>query len=100
MNEEYQSAATLLKPYTTGSAGVNVLSYPGTREDFADNLQNLGVSSCLIKFALKFEGKFIDLDLLFNLIDIVRTADGAVIFYSPESRMLDLKIIRRPEPRP
>jgi hypothetical protein len=37
----------------------------------------------------------IDLDLLFFLVDVVRTKDNAVIFYSPESRVLDLKIIQR-----
>jgi hypothetical protein len=36
----------------------------------------------------------IDLDALFYMIDIVRTKDGAVIFYSPESRVLDMKLIR------
>lgn len=98
MDDQYQSALALLKPYITDSAGVSVLSYPDTREHFADNLINLGAQSCLIKFALRFEGKLVDLDLLFYIVDIVRTTDGAVIFYSPESRVLDLKIIRRPPP--
>lgn len=97
MDEQYQSALALLQPYITDQAGVNVLSYPGTRDQFSDNLLNMGAQSCLIRFALKFEGHFIDLDLLFYLVDIIRTTDGAVIFYSPESRVLDLKMIRRPQ---
>jgi hypothetical protein len=37
----------------------------------------------------------IDLDLLFYIADIVHTKDNAVIFYSPESRVLYMKIIQR-----
>ena len=96
MDEQYQSTLALLKPYITDQAGVNVLSYPGTRDQFSENLINMGAQACLIHFALKFEGRFIDLDMLFYIIDIIRTSDGAVIFYSPESRVLDLKMIRRP----
>ncbi|WP_424359785.1 hypothetical protein [Methanocella sp. MCL-LM] len=96
MDDQYQSALALLQPYITDQAGVNVLSYPGTREEFSDNLINLGAQACLIRFALRFEGRLIDLDLLFYIVDIIHTTDGAVIFYSPESRVLDLKMITRP----
>lgn len=95
MYEQHWSALDKVRPYITDSAGVNVLSYPGSREDFADNLITAG-GGCLLQFALRFEGALIDLDLLFSLVDVVRTEDGAVIFYSPESRVLDLKMIRRP----
>ena len=84
-----------LKPYVTEAAGLNVFSYPGTREEFADNLINMGAGGCLLRFALRFGGGLIDLDRLFYLVDVIRTADGSVIFYSPESRVLDMKIIRR-----
>ncbi len=90
-----EKALFKLKPYITGAAGLNVFAYPGTREEFTDNLINLGASGCLIRFALRFEGLMIDLDKLFYLVDVVSTKDGAVIFYSPESRVLDMKIIRR-----
>lgn len=96
MDDQYQSALALLQPYITDQAGVNVLSYPGTREQFSDNLLNMGAQSCIIHFALRFEGRLIDLDLLYYIVDIIRTTDGAVIFYSPESRVLDLKMITRP----
>ena len=95
MDLKHESAMFKLKPYVVDAAGVSVFQYPGLREEFADNLINLGAADCLIHFALKFEGTMIDLDLLFYLVDIVRTKDNAVIFYSPESRVLDMKIIRR-----
>jgi hypothetical protein len=38
----------------------------------------------------------IDLDLLFYIIDIIKTTDGGIIFFSPESRILELKMVRRP----
>jgi hypothetical protein len=94
MNLDQETAMFRLKPYITEAAGLNIFSFPGTREEFADSLVNLGVSGCLIQFALRFEGMMIDLDALFYMIDIVRTKDGAVIFYSPESRVLDMKLIR------
>lgn len=95
MDLNQETALFKLKPFITEAAGVNIFSYPGTREEFADNLINRGVSSCLIQFALRFEGMMIDLDMMFYMVDIVRTKDGAVIFYSPESRMLDMKLIMR-----
>jgi hypothetical protein len=95
MDLKHEAALFKLKPYIVEAAGVNVFQYPGFREEFGDNLVNLGSADCLIHFALKFEDALIDLDLLFYLVDIVRTKDNAVIFYSPESRVLDLKIIRR-----
>jgi hypothetical protein len=94
MDLKQETALFKLKPFITEAAGLNIFSYPGTREEFADNLINLGVSGCLIQFALRFEGLMIDLDMLFYLVDIVRTKDGAAIFYNPESRVLDMKIIR------
>jgi hypothetical protein len=95
MDLRHEAALFKLKPYIVEAAGVNVFQYPGLREEFADNLVNLGTRGCLIHFALRFEGTMIDLDLLFFLVDVVRTRDNAVIFYSPESRVLDLKIIQR-----
>lgn len=95
MDLKGEAALFKLKPYITEAAGLNVLSYPGTREEFADSLINLGAGSCLIRFALRFEGALLDLDLLFYFVDVVRTKDNAVIFYSPESRLLDMKIIQR-----
>jgi hypothetical protein len=90
-----EAARFKLKPYVTEAAGLNIFSYPGTREEFADSLVNLGASGCLMRFALRFEGTTINLDLLFYLVDVVRTKDDAVIFYSPESRVLEMKIIQR-----
>jgi len=95
MDLKQETTLFKLKPFITEAAGVNIFSYPGTREEFADNLVNLGLSGCLIQFALKFEGMMIDLDLLYYMVDIVRTKDGAIIFYSPESRVLDMKLIMR-----
>jgi hypothetical protein len=95
MDLKHEAALFRLKPYLVEAAGVNVFQYPGLREEFADNLVNLGAGDCLIHFALRFEGAMIDLDLLFYLVDVVRTKDNAVIFYSPESRVLDMKIIQR-----
>ncbi|OPY28368.1 MAG: hypothetical protein A4E28_01589 [Methanocella sp. PtaU1.Bin125] len=95
MDLAYEAAQFKLKPFITEAAGVNVFAYPGTREEFADNLINMGTAGCLIQFALRFEGMMIDLDKLFYMVDIVRTKDGAVIFYSPESRVLDMKLIMR-----
>jgi hypothetical protein len=96
MNVQQEAAMFRLRPFITESAGLNIFLYPGTREEFVDSLVNMGVSECIIKFALRFQGSMIDLDLLFYLVDVIRTKDGAVIFYSPESRMLDMKIIMRP----
>ena len=95
MDVRHEAALSRLKPYLTEAAGLNVLAYPGTREEFVDNLVNLGAADCLVRFALKLDGTLIDLDLLFYLVDVIRTKDNAVIFYSPESRILDMKIIRR-----
>jgi hypothetical protein len=87
----------LLEPHIVVSSGVNVFVYPGTKDEFADNVLNAGVESCIPTFALSFEGHSIDLDLLYYIVDVVRTTDGGVIFFSPESRILELKMIRRPE---
>jgi hypothetical protein len=95
MDLKHEAALFKLKPYIVEAAGVNVFQYPGLREEFADNLVNLGTVGCLMHLALRFEGTMIDLDLLFFLVDVVRTRDNTVIFYSPESRVLDLKIIQR-----
>ncbi len=95
MNLSEEAARLKLKPHITAAAGLNIFSYPGGREEFADSLINLGTGGCLMRFALRFEGALIDLDLLFYLVDVVRTKDDAVIFYSPESRVLEMKIIRR-----
>ncbi len=95
MDLKLEAAQFKLKPYIVEAGGVNVFQYPGSREEFADDLINLGTSGCLIHFALRFEGMTIDLDLLFYLVDVVRTRDNSVIFYSPESRVLDMKIITR-----
>lgn len=95
MDLRRETALFKLKPYIVEAAGVNVFQFPGLREEFADNLVNLGAGGCLIHFALRFEGALIDLDLLFYLVDVVRTKDNAVIFYSPESRVLDMKLIQR-----
>jgi len=96
MTNPSEGAARLkLEPHVTEAAGLSIFSYPGSREEFADNLINLGTGGCLMRFALRFERALIDLDLLFYLVDVVRTKDNAVIFYSPESRVLEMKIIRR-----
>ena len=95
MDARQEKAMFKLQPYVTEAAGLNVFAFPGTREQFAESLVNLGAGDCLVHFALRFEGAMIDLDLLFYLVDIVRTRDNAVIFYSPESRVLDMKIIQR-----
>ncbi len=87
---------SLLDPYIIESSGVNLFLYPGTKDEFADNLDNMGVDQCIPKFALTFKGHVIDLDLLFYIVDVVKTTDGGIIFFSPESRILDLKRIRRP----
>lgn len=99
MEYPHGAAWSKLQPHIVEAAGLNVFAYPGTRDDFSDNLINMGVESCLIRFALKFEGSLIDLDRLFYLVDVIKTQDGAVIFYNPESRVLDLKIITRPGSR-
>lgn len=85
-----------LKPFITEAAGLNIFSYPGSRDEFIDNLVNMGISECVIKFALRFQESMINLDMLFYLIDVIKTTDGAVIFYSPESRVLEMKLIMRP----
>ncbi len=95
MTPPYGAVLSKLQPHIVEAAGLNVFVYPGTREDFSNNLVNLGMESCLIRFGLKFEGSLIDLDRLFYLVDVIKTQDGAVIFYNPESRVLDLKIIMR-----
>ncbi len=95
MNLKREAALGKLQPYIVEAGGVNVFQYPGLRVEFADNLVNLGAGDCLIHFALRFEGTLIDLDQLFYFVDVVRTKDNAVIFYSPESRVLDMKIITR-----
>jgi hypothetical protein len=97
MESPYRAVLSLLEPHIVESSGLNVFNYPGTKDDFADNLLNEGVDSCIPRFALLFEGRHIDLDLLFYVVDVVRTSDGGVIFFSPESRILELKMIRRPE---
>ena len=96
MDSNLRAAMDLLKPHIVEASGINIFNYPGTRKEFADNLINTGIECCLIKLALKFEDNLIDLDLLFFVVDVIKTVDGSVIFYSPESRLLDLKIIRRP----
>ncbi len=97
MESPYRALLSSLEPHIDASSGVNVFTYPGTKDDFADNLQNVGVDTCIPRFALRFEGQSIDLDLLFYIVDVVRTSDGGIIFFSPESRILELKMIRRPE---
>ncbi len=97
MESPYRAVLSLLEPYIVESSGVNVFAYPGTKDDFADNLINAGADSCIPRFALRFGGQPIDLDLLFYIVDVIRTSDGGVIFFSPESRILELKMIRRPD---
>ncbi len=96
MESPYRAVVTLLEPYIVESSGVNLFLYPGTKDEFVDNLINEGVEQCVPRFALKFNENAIDLDLLFYVIDIIKTSDGGIIFFSPESRVLDLKKIRRP----
>ncbi len=96
MESPYRAVVSLLEPYIVESSGVNLFLYPGTKDEFVDNLINEGVEQCVPRFALKFKENAIDLDLLFYVIDIIRTSDGGIIFFSPESRVLDLKKIRRP----
>ncbi len=96
MESPYRAVLSLLEPFIDESSGVNVFVYPGTKDDFADNVLNAGVDSCIPRFALSFKGQSIDLDLLFYIVDVVRTTDGGIIFFSPESRILELKMIRRP----
>ncbi len=96
MESPYRAVVTLLEPYIVESSGVNLFLYPGTKDEFVDNLINEGVEQCVPRFALKFKENAIDLDLLFYVIDIIKTSDGGIIFFSPESRVLDLKKIRRP----
>jgi hypothetical protein len=86
----------LLGPYVVETSGINIFLYPGTRSDFADDLQNMGLVECLPKFALKFKDVMIDMDLLFYVVDLIKTSDGGLIFYSPENKTMDLKIITRP----
>ncbi len=97
MESPYRAVLALLEPHIVVFSGVNVFLYPGTKDDFADNVLNSGVDSCIPRFALRFEGVSIDLDLLYYIVDVVRTTDGGIIFFSPESRVLELKMIRRPE---
>jgi hypothetical protein len=96
MESPFTAVVTLLEPYIVEASGVNVLLYPGTKDEFVDNLENMGADQCIPRFALRFKGQPIDLDLLFYIVDILKTADGGIIFFSPESRVLDLKMIRRP----
>lgn len=90
------SITEFLGPYIVETSGINIFLYPGTRSDFADDLQNMGIESCLPKFALKFKDVMMDLDLLFYVVDLIKTTDGGLIFYSPENKSIDLKIIMRP----
>ena len=99
MESPYRAVVELLEPYIVEASGVNVFLYPGTKDDFVDNLLNQGVDQCIPKFALKFKETVIDLDLLFYMVDVLKTTDDGVIFFSPESRILDLKKIRRPSGR-
>ena len=96
MDAQKEAALFRLQPFLTEAAGVSVFAYPGTREELVDNLVSRSAGDCLPHFVLRFQGALIDLDLLFYLADVIRTKDGVVIFYSPESRMLDMKIIQRP----
>lgn len=89
------SIIRLLEPYIVEASGVNIFMYPGTRSEFADDLQSLGIESCLPKFAFRFKETMIDLDLLFYVVDLIKTTDGGLIFYSPENKSIDLKIIMR-----
>ena len=90
------SITELLDPYVIEVSGVNIFMYPGTRSEFADDLQSMGIEACLPKFALKFKDVMMDLDLLFYVVDLIKTTDGGLIFYSPENKTIDLKIIMRP----
>ncbi len=96
MDSRYRAIVSLLEPYLVESSGVNLFLYPGTKDEFVDGMESLGVDQCIPRFALKFKEQLIDLDLLFYIVDVIRTTDGGVIFFSPESRILDLKVIRRP----
>jgi hypothetical protein len=97
MESPYRTAISLLEPYVVESEGVNLFLYPGTKEEFVDGLENMGVDQCIPKFALRFKGQAIDMDLLFFIVDVLKTTDGGVIFYSPDSnRIPELKMIRRP----
>jgi hypothetical protein len=89
------SIIRLLEPYIVEASGINIFMYPGTRSEFADDLQSLGIESCLPKFAFRFKETMIDLDFLFYIVDLVKTTDGGLIFYSPENKTIDLKIIMR-----
>ncbi len=97
MASPYRAVVELLDPYIVVASGVNIFLYPGTKDDFVDNLKNMGVDQCIPKFALEFKGTLIDLDLLYYIVDALKTTDRGIIFFSPESRILDLKRIRRPE---
>jgi hypothetical protein len=97
MESPNKAIVSLLEPYIVTSSGVNVFLYPGTKDEFADDLHNFGVEGCIPRFALRFKDMSIDLDLLFYIVDVARTVDGGIIFFSPESRILELKMIRRPE---
>ncbi len=96
MGHPCQQVVALLRPHIVESSGLNLFLYPGTKDDFVDNLENMGVEQCIPRYALRFEGHMIDLDLLFYIVDVLKTADGGVIFYSPESRIIDFKLITRP----
>jgi hypothetical protein len=96
MESPYRAVISLLEPYVVESEGVNLFLYPGTKDEFVDGLENMGVDQCIPKFALRFKEQIIDLDLLFYIVDVLKTTDGGIIFFSPESRILDLKMIRRP----
>lgn len=95
MFPEYEKALEMLKPYVVEAGGVRIFLYPGTKDDFSDNLMNLGAEQCLIKFALKFNDVLFDLDMLYYIIDVIKTKDEGVVFYNPDSRVLDLKLILR-----
>ena len=96
MEKDSVSITELLDPYVVATSGVNIFLYPGTKSDFADDLINMGVEACLPKFALKFKDVMIDMDLLFYVVDLIKTTDGGLVFYSPENKSIDLKIIMRP----
>jgi hypothetical protein len=96
MESPYLQIVSLLDPYVVEASGVNIFLYPGTKDELADNLQNSGVETCIPRFSLLFKDMTIDLDLLFYIIDVIKTTDGGVVFFSPESRILELKMVRRP----
>ncbi|MCD1295683.1 hypothetical protein CUJ83_11810 [Methanocella sp. CWC-04] len=96
MDSPYEAVKRTLGQDMVEAAGINIFRFPGTRDDFADRLINTGAQQCIIKYGLRFEDRLIDLDVLFQVVDIITTIDGCVIFYNPDSRILDLKVVRRP----